>query len=278
MPMPHRRSLPAVLLALSGLVAGLAAQEPALTVDQMKAFLLNAKVVKVRTTEKGITAPDRLTLSDGTLTHDAVFQSIDQRAPRRELSDGTVEFNFVDAYRYDIAAYELATLLGLADMMPVTVERTWGGKKGALSWFLPAAMDEQTRYLKKIHVPDPEAWNRQMFKKRIFAELVYDNDPNLTNVLISADWHLWMIDFTRAFRLSKNLREPKNIEQSRCSRELLEHLRALARPDVEKAAGKYLTRYEMDAVMARRDRIVAMIDQMVAKKGEASVLFSEKRP
>jgi hypothetical protein len=278
MPMSHRRSLPAIFLALTGLVAGLAAQEPALTVDQMKAFLLNAKVVKSRTTEKGITAPDRLTLSDGTLTHDAVFQSIDLRAPRKELSDGTVEFNFVDAYRYDIAAYELATLLGLADMMPVTVERTWGGKRGALSWFLPAAMDEQTRYLKKIDAPNPEAWNRQMFKKRIFAELVYDNDPNLTNVLISADWHLWMIDFTRAFRLSKNLRGPKNIEQSRCSRELLEHLRAMARADVEKRVGNYLTRYEIDAVMARRDTIVAMIDQMVAKKGEASVLFSDKRP
>jgi hypothetical protein len=47
---------------------------------------------------------------------------------------------------------------------------------------------------------------------------------------------------------------------------------------VEKAAGRYFTRYEIDGVMARRDRIVALIDDMVRKKGEAAVLFSDKRP
>jgi len=35
---------------------------------------------------------------------------------------------------------------------------------------------------------------------RVFSQLVYDTDRNLGNVLISEDWHLWMIDFTRAFR------------------------------------------------------------------------------
>ena len=278
MPLSARRSAPAILLVSIGLLAGLSAQEPALTVDQMTAFLLNAKVVRSGGTPKGITAPYRLTLTDGTLTHDAVFQAVDQKAPRREFADGGVEFNFVDSYRYDIAAYELATLLGLGDMMPVTVERVWSGKPGALSWYLPAAMDEQTRLQKKIDPPDVLAWNRQMFKKRIFAELVYDTDPNLTNVLISADWHLWMIDFTRAFRLSKNLRLKVNIEQSMCSKNLLDRLRALARPDLERAAGKHLTGYEMDAVMARRDKIVALFDAMIARKGEAGVLFSDKRP
>ena len=34
------------------------------------------------------------------------------------------------------AAFGLAELLGLDDMMPVTVERRWNGKRGALSWWL----------------------------------------------------------------------------------------------------------------------------------------------
>ena len=181
-----------------------ARQEPKFSEEQMKEFLLNAKMVASKHTSKGITSPYRLTLTDGKITHDAGFQSVDESKSKMEFFDGTVEYNFRDSYLFDLAAYELAKLLGLGDMMPVTVERKWDGKKGALTWWLPVQMDEATRFSKKITPPDVDAWNKQMYKKRIFAELVYDTDPNLTNVLISEDWHLWMIDFTRAFRLHKD--------------------------------------------------------------------------
>jgi hypothetical protein len=273
-----RRGFPVVVVLLfAAFAAGQSANpEPTLTVDQMRAFLLNAKIVESQHTQKGITAPYRLTLTDGKLTHDAGFQSVDEEVEAKELPGGRVEVNFVDSYRYDIAAYELAVLPGLSDMMPVTVERTWSGRKGALTWWLPAVMDEQTRQARKIPPPDLDAWNRQVFKKSLFAELGYDLDPNRSNVLISSDWHLWMIDFTRAFRVEKTLRHPKEIEEMMCSCELLERMRALARADVQKAVGKQLTRQEIDALMARRDKLVALVDQMVRKKGEAAVLFSDK--
>ena len=51
-----------------------ASDEPTLTKEQIKQFLLTAKVVKSEHTKKGITEPWRLTLTDGTLTHDASFQ------------------------------------------------------------------------------------------------------------------------------------------------------------------------------------------------------------
>jgi len=139
------RYLPLVVFLLLGGATAVGGQEPALTVEQMRAFLLNAKVIRSRGTPKGVTSPCRLTLTDGTLTHDAGFQSIDQQVSRREFTDGRSEMHFVDSYRYDIAAYELAVLLGLGDMMPVTVERAWNGKRGAMSWWLPAVMDEVTR-------------------------------------------------------------------------------------------------------------------------------------
>jgi DNA ligase (NAD+) len=34
----------------------------------------------------------------------------------------------------------------------------------------------------------------------------------------------------------------------------------------------------IDALMARRDKLVALVDQMVQKKGESAVLFSDKQP
>ncbi|HUE56719.1 MAG TPA: hypothetical protein VMO76_12865, partial [Candidatus Udaeobacter sp.] len=48
-----------------------AADEPTLTKEQIKQFLLTAKVVNSREAKKGITHTSRLTLSDGTVTHDA---------------------------------------------------------------------------------------------------------------------------------------------------------------------------------------------------------------
>jgi hypothetical protein len=59
-------------------------------------------------------------------------------------------------------------------------------------------MDEVERHKQKLVAPDPDAWNKQMYYKgRVFDELVYDTDANLTNVLIGEDWKIWRIDFTR---------------------------------------------------------------------------------
>jgi hypothetical protein len=251
------------------------AQEPNLNEAQMREFLLNAQVIASKHTSKGVTSPFRLTLSDGNLTHEAAFQSIDERLAKKEFADHTTEINFRDSYKYDVAAYELAKLIGLADMMPVTVERKWDGKTGAISWWLPVAMDEATRLSKKLSPPDPDAWNKQMYKKRIFAELVYDTDPNLTNVLISADWHMWMIDFSRGFRTYKQLREPSNITNSKCDRRLLEMLRKLNREEFILKTKGLLTKAEIDGVMARRDKIVAMYRDLIAKKGEDAVLYGD---
>lgn len=132
---------------------------------------------------KGVTSPWRLTLSDGTLTHDASFQAIDEHKANVTLASGRTEMNFVDSYKYNIAAYALAELLGLDDMLPVYVERSWQGNSGSLSWWLPVKMDEADRVKQKIAPPDPDAWDNQMHKIRVFDQLVYDDDPNLTNYL-----------------------------------------------------------------------------------------------
>ena len=122
-----------------------ASDEPTLTKEQIRQFLLTAKVVKSEHTKKGITEPWRLTLTDGTVTHDASFQAIDEHTARKQLASGT-ELGFVDSYKYNIAAYQLAELLGIDDMLPVYVERKWKGDPGSLSWWLPVKMDEVERH------------------------------------------------------------------------------------------------------------------------------------
>src|SRR6266576_3471305 len=203
--------------------AVLAADDSQLTKEQIKVFLQTAPVIKDKPSSKGITHPWHLTLSDGTTTHDASFQSVDEHKSQMKMESGNVEIGFVDSYKYNIAAYQVAELLGVDDMLPVYVERKWQGKTGSISWWLPVKMDDVERVEKKIEPPDPDKWNNQMYRIRVFDELVYDADPNLTNVLIGEDWTVWRVDFSRAFHKNKELRAPKNLVK--CDRQLLEKLK-----------------------------------------------------
>jgi hypothetical protein len=247
------------------------ADDTTLTKDQIKEFLLTAKIVNAKESGKGVTHPLRLTLSDGKITHEASFQGIDEHKSTVQLASGRTEMNFVDSYKYNIAAYTLAELLGIDDMLPVYVERKYKGDPGSLSWWLPVKMDEADRVKQKIPVPDTDAWNNQMYRVRVFDQLVYDTDDNLTNVLIGEDWKIWRIDFTRAFRTNKDLRTPGNLV--RCDRHLLEKLKALDGDQLAARTKHYLTKDEVKAVMARRDKIVARFQQLVSEKGEADVLY-----
>jgi len=260
----------AAVICLTCQLFGVAADEPTLTREQIKQFLLTAKVVNSRESKKGVTHTLRLTLSDGTVTHDASFQAVDEHKTEVRFTLGP-ELNFVDSYKYNIAAYALAELLSMDDMLPVYVERKWAGKVGSLSWWLPVKMDEAELHKQKLTAPDADAWNNQMYKIRVFDQLVSDSDPNLTNVLIGENWQIWRIDFTRAFRLNDELKNPKDLV--RCDRHLLEKLKALDQYALTEKTKRYLTKDEVKAVMARRDKIVAQFQKMIAEKGENEVLY-----
>ena len=246
-------------------------QETPLTKEQITQFLLTAEILRGKESEKGVTHPTRLTLSNGTITHDASFQPIDVHKSSMKLESGATVINFVDSYKSNIAAYRLAELLSVDNMLPVYVERRWQGHSGSLSWWLPVKMDEQDRAAKKIEPPDPETWNKQMYKIRVFDELVYDVDPNLTNVLIGADWQIWRIDFTRAFRAEKKLHAPNDLVQ--CDRQLLEKLKALNADELASKTKGYLTKDQIQALMVRRDLIVERFNQLIKQKGENAVLY-----
>jgi hypothetical protein len=258
-----------IFLLAPGLCVG--ANEQNLSKEQIEHFLLTAKVINSRHSKKGITDTWRLTLSDGPVTHDASFQVIDEHKTEMTMADGRRELLFVDSYKYNIAAYRLAELLGLDDIVPTYVERKWEGQTGSLSWWLAVQMDEAERIKRKIPPPDDDAWNKQMYKIRVLDELVYDTDPNLTNVLISPDWKIYRIDFTRAFRLAKNLRGPKNLV--RCDRTLFNKLKALDKNELATRTKGYLTKDEVGAVMARRDKIVTYFQKLIADSSENDVLY-----
>jgi hypothetical protein len=123
-------------------------------------------------------------------------------------------------------------------------------------------MDEEERIKRNLKAPDQNAWNREMYAVRVFDQLIFNTDRNLGNLRIDKQWHIWMIDHTRSFRIRHDLRAPKNLVQ--CDRNLLVKMKALDQATLEQELTPYANREEIKGLLARRDRIV----QFFEGKGE----------
>lgn len=263
-------------VVLTGIVLTAGAQDARLTPEQQRTFLLNASVQSSRPIGKGVTASLRLTLTDGTTTHDAAFQTIDDRASmedRRQARRRAGELNFVDSYHYNIAAYEIARLLGLDDMMPVTVERGWRGRKGSLTWWVDdVLMDEAERETSPLRPPSALAFQRQRMRMQVFSEFIGDVDRNKGNILYTQDWGVVMIDFTRGFRLHREPRQAAALTS--IERRLWERLQQITRDEIREATGDdHLTLEELGALMARQRALVEHYRQLIAQRGEDVVIY-----
>jgi hypothetical protein len=249
-----------------------AATSPAQWTDaQKEAFLLEAKVVKRRAAPSGITNSLRATLEKDGITHDAHIQTVDEQKAQITLSSG-LELDFRDSWRNNVAAYRLDRVLGLR-MVPVTVVRTHDQKPASFTWWVDdVLMTEKEHYEKKTKAPDVEAWNLQIFVVRVFDQLIYNMDRNLGNLLIGKTWLLWMIDHTRAFKIFKEIKTPKNLG-TRCDRGLLVGLRKLDRPTLQPLMKGLLADSQIDALLARRDLIVRHFEEQIAARGEDAVLY-----
>ena len=181
----------------------------------MEQFLLNAQIVTSRKIGKGVTGSRVATLSDGRLTHDAHIQHVDivKHAER----------NFRDQYRYNVAAYRMARLLGL-DNVPVSVERKVDDAPAAVTWWVDGVlMDEEERAKREKDKTAPTGWPSariigHLQVMRVFDELIANSDRNAGNQLWTNDGTLWLIDHTRAFRLQHRLKNPQKL--ARCNRAL----------------------------------------------------------
>ena len=256
---------------LAVLFAGILAAQPDPTANwslaQKERFLETADMGVEQYAGKGITNSQKVILTLNGVSHAAHVQQIDVYMPLFKGKDGSQEQDFKDSWKFNVAAYRLAKLLNLTNMVPVCVERVVLGKPSAVDWWVDnVMMDERERVAKGITAPDPARWRTQMDTIRVFDQLIYNMDRSQENLLITNNWDVWMIDHTRAFRKWTSLRNAAAVTHA--TPQLLDALKRLRRADVARELGPFLTDAEIDALMFRRDLIVSKLEG----KGDGIVL------
>jgi hypothetical protein len=202
----------------------------------------------------GITHPERVFFAPGLKVASAAWKPL---LPGKYAG-------FQESYRSEIAAYELDKLIEL-HMVPPTVERKIGSSTGALVLWVEnvSAWDVN----KDIRGPDKTAWARELVRMKIFDQLSGNIDRNQGNLLYDAEYHVVLIDHSRAFVDTVDL--TKYQKYLFVDQPLWERIQALTMESLQPALGKWVSKGALIAVLQRRDKMRVEIDKMHAARGEA---------
>jgi hypothetical protein len=244
---------------------------PFRTRGEVVGFMRDARLVKAKAGElHGLTKPTKVLVEhDGARAH-AVFRSLHLEEPNASWEDGTFTELLRDTWKSEIAAYELSLLLGL-DTVPPTVPWELHGRPGSLQIFIERA-HKGWHPEEPEKPPDPSWWQMEVDRLRVFDALIRNTDRHVRNMLVDSNRVVWWIDHTRAFGREHDLLRPEEIR--RCERQLWQRLQDLDPQLVATRMTPYMGPEEVAALLARQERLVALIRQRIRNKGEAAVLFT----
>ena len=230
-------------------------------------FLRDAKVVKAEVVGEGITHVRRLTLErDGVRAH-AVFRAVHAEDTMAAFGRGVVERDF---YGFEPAAYRLGLLLGVDNVPPATLRRL-EGEPGSVQIWIESAMTELERRKEKREPPARLDWQRHLQMRMAWDTLIGNTDRNQGNTLYGPDWHVWLIDHTRAFRPGDDLRGAEDIVW--CERGFWRNLRTVEDAAITESVKEDLRPAEIAGLLSRRRKLVDFFDARIRERGEQAVLF-----
>jgi hypothetical protein len=244
--------------------------------DEIVAFLRDARIVESKPLNVGVTGARRLVLEQGGRQLRAVLHQVDRRetGPKR-FQDGKTTMFFLDSYRSQVAAYELARLMGFRTVPP-TVQRRVEGEMGSVQLWVEGASTWGRIKQMGERAPEPGLEQWQLHDMWVFDNLIGNTDRNEGNFLFDADWSLWWIDNTRAFSQDDSLPTPERIH--RISLQMWSALRTIDDVAIREELSDVLSSFEVKALLRRRDRLVQLVEARIEAAGEAGVVFDATSP
>jgi hypothetical protein len=256
----HVSGVPSVVLANDSQVAAPAASPGKCSLtwpgfeDQLEEALVNGKVLKMEDVPIGVTKPQRATLENGS------------RFAWKPLRPGYNK-GYMESYKSEVAAYKLDRMLEL-HMGPPIAERNMDGKTGAAVYWIENTTGWSVA--KPPQGPEP-MWSLQLTRMKMFDLLIANIDRNQGNLIFDADWHLFLIDHSRAFIDKKDLKGLAPL--GRVDRKLWEKMQALTMDDLDRGLEQWVDAKSKKALLLRRDLMAKAIDELIKKRGEASVFY-----
>jgi hypothetical protein len=233
-------------------------------------FLSNSKVVKVyRQKLPGATKPTKLLVESGEVRAHAVFRGHHREQENTHWETGQYTEFLRDTHLSELAAYQLSLLLNL-DTVPPTVRWQMKRQGGALQLWIENARPGW-HPSENEQPSDPERWAMEVDRMLVFDALIGNVDRHEGNMLVDSAGKLWWIDHTRTFGRERNL--PSDRIQ-RCERKLFESLKALDLVLVSERLAPYMGPREVEAFLDRREKLIALIEQRIAERGEQTVLYT----
>jgi hypothetical protein len=219
-------------------------------------MLATGKVLKIEDVPIGVTKPQRATL-DG----DSAM-----RFAWKPLTPGYSK-GFMESYKAEIAAYKMDRMLGM-NMVPPIVERNMNGRNGAAVLWIENVRPWSVE--KPPQGPEP-GWSIQLTRMKMFDLLIANIDRNQGNLIYDSDWHLFLIDHSRAFIGKKDLKGMAPL--GRVDRDLWNKMAALTIEDLDRGLEKWVGDKEKQAILIRRDLMAKSIQELIAKRGEKFVFY-----
>jgi hypothetical protein len=220
--------------------------------DALEQWLEQAEVVAVEELDAGITQPQRVTLRKDGIELRAVFK---QLSAVFGTADRTKSIDMSDRFEYEVAAYRLDRLLGL-DMVPVTVPRTVGGRRGIVQFWIDDSINLRAMVERKLQ---PDGWcdaEPQYNLMNVFDVLIHNTDRTQENALFTRDWMLVLIDHSLAFRTHQKRPRLLYLGELQLPPALAERLAALDATQLQQALGPWLQKRQIDAILKRRDQLL----------------------
>ena len=222
--------------------------------EEFEAFLREAPFRRFEDVPVGVTRPQRGFFDAGGPVASAAWKLLPPGRPH----------GYWESYKSEIAAYELDKLLGLG-MVPPAVEKRVRGERGAAVLWV-----EGVRSWKAVEdLPKPAKWNREAIRMKMFDNLIGNIDRNAGNLLVDADWNLYLIDHSRAFVTDTKLK----VEMVRIDKGIWERMAALDETKLSEALGTWLTGGAIKAILKRRDNMQKVIDKLLKNSPEAVVFI-----